>query len=285
MQELRLESFAKINWMLRILRKREDGFHELETIFQSISLHDVITIRPSVSLSMTCSDRTIPSDESNLAMRAARAMMDRFGAPACAIELDKRIPAGGGLGGGSSNAAAVLRALVPHCRLIPTSEELAEVALGLGSDVPFFLIEGTAYATGRGERLVPLAPQSDVPLVLLLPEEKVMTPHAYRMIRRARDERTLPEGAAVGLARCQALARRGLLEEPDVLVNDLESVVFEALPRLAALRDELASLGALWCRMSGSGSTIVGAFATDAARDRALDAMAGRVKAVRGSSR
>ena len=103
-------SYAKINWMLRVLSPRPDGYHDLETIFQTISLHDSLTFKASSSLTLRCSDRTIPTDERNLVMRAARLMMERYETPPLEIFLEKKIPAGGGLGGGSSNAASTLLA-------------------------------------------------------------------------------------------------------------------------------------------------------------------------------
>jgi len=213
-------------------------------------------------------------------MRAAAAMIDRFGAPPCRIELEKRIPAGGGLGGGSSDAAATLRALAVLCTRAPSREELAAVALELGSDVPFFLDEGTAYATGRGERLVAMSAQAGIPLLLLLPEERVMTPEAYRLLRSGRDEGRIEEGEAVGLERCVAAARASLLDDTSFLVNDLEAPVFAKLPRLRTLLESLRACGPAWARMSGSGSTIVGAFRDASSRDAALGALRGVVDVV-----
>lgn len=275
---IEVRAHAKINWMLRILGKRSDGFHELETIFQSISLHDTLRFHPGAPLSLACNEPTIPTDMSNLVMRAAAAMIDRFGAPSCRIELEKRIPAGGGLGGGSSDAAATLRALAPLCERTPSHDELASLALELGSDVPFFLDEGTAYATGRGERLVALREQSGIPLLLLLPEERVMTPEAYRLLRKGRDEGQLVEGNAVGLERCEAATRGSLLDEAAILVNDLEGPVFSKLPNLRALLEELQATGPAWARMSGSGSTIVGAYRDTASCDRAAAAIGSGVR-------
>lgn len=268
-----VRAHAKINWMLRILHKRADGFHELETIFQSISLCDTLRFHPGEPLALSCDEPTIPTDGSNLVMRAAAAMRDRFGAPSCRIELEKRIPAGGGLGGGSSDAAATLRALALLCPAPPSRPDLAAVALELGSDVPFFLEEGTAYATGRGEELVALPDQGGIPLVLVLPEERVMTPDAYRLLRAGRDEGRLPEGVAVGLERCAAAAKGSLLDDPTFLVNDLEAPVFGKLPGLARLLDAVRATGPAWARMSGSGSTLVGAYRDTAQRDAALEAL------------
>lgn len=234
------KSYGKINWALRVTGKRPDGFHDLETVFQTISLHDELTFTPADRLSLTCDDPTIPADETNLVLRAARAV----GAEHVAIHLTKRIPAGGGLGGGSSNAAATLREL--------GSGALEEIALSLGSDVPFFLVGGTAYATGRGEVLTPLPPMRGIALLLLLPEERVLTKEAFARITRY--------SPALGID-----AYRGFAN----FTNDFEEPVFAMIPRLASLKTRLYDAGAAWAGMSGSGSTIVGAFADAAARDRA----------------
>lgn len=233
-------SYAKINWALRITGTRADGFHDLETVFQTISLHDELTFTPSNHLSLTCDDPSIPVDETNLVLRAARAV----GARPVAIHLRKRIPAGGGLGGGSSNAATTLREL--------GSGNLAGIALSLGSDVPFFLLGGTAYATGRGEVLTPMAPLSGIPLLLLLPEERVLTKDAFARVTHY--------SPALGIDAYRDFAN---------FTNDFEEPVFALLPRLRELKERLLLADARWAGMSGSGSTIVGAFANAAARDRA----------------
>jgi 4-diphosphocytidyl-2-C-methyl-D-erythritol kinase len=249
-------SYAKINWSLRVTGKRGDGFHDLETIFQTISLHDTLTFTPSDRLVLTCHDPAIPTDDTNLVLRAARAL----GAPPVMIHLEKRIPAGGGLGGGSSNAATTLVALSEMFpSQLTTKAPLAEIALSLGSDVPFFLTGGTAYAMGRGEVLTPLPPIPGIALLLLMPEERVMTKEAFAGLRRF--------SPPVGIER----ARRLL---PGDLINDFEASVFAALPRLAQLKRRLYEEGAAWAGMSGSGSTIVGSFADAAARDRAMHALA-----------
>jgi 4-diphosphocytidyl-2-C-methyl-D-erythritol kinase len=236
-----LKSYAKINWSLRITGKRADGFHELETVFQTISLHDELTFTPASAFSLTCDDRSIPTDSSNLILRAAHAVH----APPTAIALTKRIPAGGGLGGGSSNAATTL--------LHFGGERLPEVALSLGSDVPFFLVGGTAYATGRGEVLTPLPSRAGVPLLLVLPEERVLTKEAFARIRRY----------------SQPLGIDAYASGYDAFTNDFEEPVFAMLPRLRSLKSRLYDAGATYAAMSGSGSTLFAAFATAAAADAA----------------
>lgn len=236
-----MKSFAKINWSLRITGKRADGFHDLETVFQTISLHDELTFTPSDRLSLTCDDPTIPTDESNLVIRAARAV----GATNVHIDLRKRIPAGGGLGGGSSNAATTLRAL--------GRGDLRDVALSLGSDVPFFLVGGTAYATGRGEILTPLPPRAGMPLLLVFPEERVLTKDAFARVTRY----SPPLGIDA--------YTRGY----ENFTNDFEEPVFAMLPRLREYKQRLYDAGAIHAAMSGSGSTLFGAFDSIEARDKA----------------
>jgi 4-diphosphocytidyl-2C-methyl-D-erythritol kinase len=263
-----IRAYAKINWSLRITGKRPDGFHDLETLFQTISLHDTLTFAEADHWSLTCDDPSIPVDDSNLVLRAARAL----GGPPVAIELRKAIPAGGGLGGGSSDAAATLVALSKHIGL---DRPLDALALSLGSDVPFFLLSGTAYATGRGEVLTPMPPVAGVPLLLLMPEERVSTASAFAALTRF----SLP----IGIARYRSLIDDGLLshatELNTELVNDFEVPIFEQIPRLRDLKSRLLEGGAAWAGMSGSGSTIVGAFQTAAARDAARERFTG-VRAV-----
>lgn len=244
---MQLRAHAKINWALRVTGKRPDGFHDIETVFQTISLYDTISIEPADTLSLTCSDPAIPVDETNLAMRAAKAA----GAKA-RIHLEKRIPAGGGLGGGSSDAAAILAFF----------DELdPAVALSLGSDVPFFMHGGTAYATGRGEVLTPLPSVAPVPLLLLMPEEKVATAMAYSSLRRF--------SPAIGVDRYRRMIEDDLLSHATELVNNFEDAIFAKLPQLHALKTALYEHGAAWAGMTGSGSTIVGAFRSQADRDKA----------------
>lgn len=255
---MHVRSYAKINWALRVTGKRPDGFHDLETLFQTVSLYDELTFAPAADrLTLSCDDPTIPTDESNLVARAARAL----GVPPVAIHLTKRIPAGGGLGGGSSNAAATLLALDRMFSLRTSRERLQQIALTLGSDVPFFLEGGTAYATGRGERLVPLAPSPRIALLLLFPDERVSTPEAFRSLTRFSEP--------MGIDRYRALVAGDFLAHSGELTNDFEEPVFARLPRLGELKERLLEAGAAWGGMSGSGSTIVGAFRSEAERDRA----------------
>ncbi len=249
---MQVRAYAKINWALRVTGKRADGFHDIETLFQTISLHDTLTIEPAKRLTLQCNDSTIPVDDANLVIRAAKAI-----GVTADIQLEKRIPAGGGLGGGSSDAAAILRAF---------DRSDPEIALSLGSDVPFFLSGGTAYATGRGELITALEGVAPVPLLLLLPNERVSTAGAYASLRRF--------SPPLGIDRYRAMIEGDLLSHATELINDFEDSIFERLPQLHTMKMKLYEQGAAWAAMTGSGSTIVGAFRNQSDRDLAATRLA-----------
>lgn len=273
-QEAVLAAPAKINWMLRVLGRRPDGYHDIETIFQTISLSDELRLRRAERFSFRCDDPTIPAGAENLVVRAARMMTEKFSLPAVGVQLTKRIPAGGGLGGGSSDAAAAIRGLIALFDIRAEASDLHQIALSLGSDTPFFLLGGVAYGTGRGEILRPLPRAPAIPLLLALPAPRVSTAEAYQWLDEARHR-----NAAVGFDKAATIAS-DLFGQSQELTNDFEPVVFERFPMLAALRKKMLQAGAAWCRMSGSGSAIVGAFRDQAARDRAAGELGGLVRTV-----
>lgn len=239
---------AKVNLSLRVLGRRADGFHELETLMVPLTLADRVTLAPGGErggIEFFCDDPSLPADGSNLAVRAATAFYGRTGLPPrLRLTLEKRVPHGAGLGGGSSDAASVLLGLngLHDTPLSPAI--LSELAAGLGSDVPFFLARGAAWCRGRGERVEP-APGfagGGQPLLLLKPPFGVPTPWAYGRWRESREipgVRYAPQRFPWG-----------------ELVNDLERPVFEKHVLLATLKGWLLEqpevAGAL---MSGSGST------------------------------
>ena len=160
---LTLSAPAKINLGLHVLRKRTDGYHDIETVLHRIAWADTLTLRPSDRLEMTCSDPALPTDTDNLCLQAAHRLADRLGtSQGASIHLEKRVPYGAGLGGGSSDAATTLKGLQQLWEVDVPQEMLHEVAASVGSDVPFFLMETpAAYATGRGDRLTPLRDEED----------------------------------------------------------------------------------------------------------------------------
>lgn len=244
----------KLNLFLRIVRRREDGYHELETVFQSVGGGDTLRAETAEELTLRCSEPGIPTDHTNLVMKAALALRERFPEAAsrgALLELEKRTPAGAGMGGGSVDGAAALVLLSRLWGLNASQDELAELAAGLGSDVPFFLHGGTALARGRGEQLSPL-PTPPLWFVLLRPDVHVATPWAYRQWTAAACGGPSVEEFAAALATGDPCVVASLLR------NDLEPGVAAGVPEIAAAKGWLEGQDLLGVRMTGSGSVVFG---------------------------
>ncbi|MEY2598641.1 MAG: 4-(cytidine 5-diphospho)-2-C-methyl-D-erythritol kinase [Verrucomicrobiota bacterium] len=237
---------AKINLSLRILGRREDGFHDLESLMVPVSVFDVLEILPTDGggLSFSCSDASLPTGEENLVVRAVNHFCSSVGiVPNLQVFLEKHIPHGAGLGGGSSDAASVFLALNTLFGTELPRETLAAMGAELGSDIPFFIYQSAAWIRGRGERVEPISGLCSVPLLLVKPGFGVPTPWAYK---RWKDSVEIP-----GVPYAEQRLACG------ALVNDLERPVFEKYLFLADLKAWLLEQpevdGAL---MSGSGSTV-----------------------------
>ncbi|MFA7331575.1 MAG: 4-(cytidine 5'-diphospho)-2-C-methyl-D-erythritol kinase [Candidatus Delongbacteria bacterium] len=253
---------AKLNLGLRILGRRPDGFHELESVFVPLELHDTLRLRPAERDLFRCSDPALPAGADNLVLKALaawRTAARAAGLPGAdqpvELELHKRIPAGAGLGGGSSDAAACLKLL--NACFAPGLElsQLQNLCLTLGSDVPFFLSADWAHVTGRGEVLTPLAPLFEDVVVLVWPGLHVSTAWAYSCLSASLTKQGL-------YASFQG--SHGFIPDPGDAAgwpgNDFESVVFAAFPVLAGLKQILRKSGARYAAMSGSGSALYGLF-------------------------
>ena len=249
---------AKINLGLHVLRRRPDGYHDVATVLHRIDWADTITAQPADALSMTCSDPALPTDEANLCMQAARALAEACeGTAGAALHLEKRVPYGAGLGGGSSDAAATLRLLNRLWGLgLPTSA-LQDVARQIGADVPFFLEEApAAYATGRGDDLTPLRDEGGpyrlpYPVLVVVPSVEVATPEAYACVTPDDADRPrLPS-----LLRTNDLSRWR-----SALVNDFEAPIAERHAEIQAAREWLREAGAAYVSLSGSGGAVYGVF-------------------------
>lgn len=270
-ERVRLRSLAKINLDLRVLYKRTDGFHELRTIFQTISLADTIDVeyRPGRTKIELKSNLNIPG---NLVLRAADMVMKAMRATGqIRFTLTKRIPLGGGLGGGSSNAAAVLLALPMVLKRSLSVEKRLELGSELGSDVPFFLLGGTAVGLGRGTELYPLPDAPASPGLLITSDVHSSTAQAYQALNRE----VLPELSAGMTNKFQAVAWNSGGLQPALSpawINDFETVVFNQHPQLKSMRGKLLKLGAWRAMMTGSGSALFGLFANRELRDRAAGA-------------
>lgn len=266
-----LPSFAKINWTLRILGRREDGFHELFTVFQTVSLRDTLTFEESHSLVLTCDDRRVPIDDRNLIIKAAKVLQHAVGVRTGGlIHLEKRIPSPGGLGGASSNAAVALIGLKRLWQIDIDDDELRGIGAKLGSDVPFFLYGGTAIGTGRGEVSEPIDDVDAGNMLIVTPRTRVSTRKAFGAL--AADALTIEARNRI-LPVCRKEA--GSLDPlHSVLKNDFEASVFAAYPEVKRVKDTLLDLGAVNAAMSGSGASVFAVFdkkETRQAAEKALD--------------
>jgi 4-diphosphocytidyl-2-C-methyl-D-erythritol kinase len=266
-------SFAKINWFLDVLGKRPDGYHEVVTVLQTISLHDEITFKlneEGLPFTLTCDDPAIPTGNSNLILRAASYLQecrqDWFGAE---IHLKKRIPAQGGLGGGSSNAAVTLLAINKLWKGAYIGiEELMDPAM-FGADVPFFLVGGRCAATGTGTTLTPLPDGPKKHLIVLTPKAKVSTAEAYASLNAA--SLTTSESASILSSSLADLNSADSRQWP--LRNEFERVIFEIEPEIGRAKNALVEAGARGALLAGSGSSVFGVFDSEAARNIALESL------------
>jgi 4-diphosphocytidyl-2-C-methyl-D-erythritol kinase len=254
----RFASPAKVNFGLRILGKRPDGYHAIQTIFQMLDLCDWLTFRAhdESTIRLTCMPSTLPSDDANLVVRAAKLLQGMMRVrQGVEITLDKHIPIAAGLGGGSSNAATTLLVLNRLWKLNCPMTTLHYLAAQLGSDVPFFLDGPTALAEGRGEVLSPVSPPPPLMGVLVNPGFGVSAGWAYGQFSGP--------SLATDLSICsilQGLRDHDLTELAVVMVNDLEPGVMAAYPIIHQMQEGLRAIGALVTFMSGSGPTVGGLF-------------------------
>lgn len=270
LQSFTLPSFAKINLYLRVLGKRRDGFHELCTVFQTVSLHDDLTFSDAERISLSCSDPQIPLDQRNLIIRAAQFLQKHFSVEKGArIYLEKRIPSPGGLGGGSSNAAAALLGLKKLWKIEIGHDELLQISEELGADVPFFLYGGTALGTGRGTEISPIEELTEKFLLIITPNVTVSTREAFA----AMDAPSLTNEDSKRILQICRFEAESLDLRHAALRNDFESSVFAAEPEIRQVKKTLLELGAVNALMCGSGASVFGIFDTQETRQTALKAL------------
>jgi 4-diphosphocytidyl-2-C-methyl-D-erythritol kinase len=265
-----LPSFAKLNLGLSLAGRRSDGYHQLCTIFQTVSLADEISFAPADDLRLTCSDPRIPVDAGNLIIKAALTLQERFAIRSGAsIHLTKRIPTAGGLGGGSSNAAVALLGLTKLWELQADAEQLHDFAVTLGSDVPYFLVGGTALGTGRGTEIEPLPEIEAKQLLIVTPDVSVSTREAFN--RLAKRNLTSDEVNRI-LLNYRLAAGSGDLRTT-ALANDFEETVFATYPEIGSAKQKLLELGAVDAALSGSGASVFGIFDNEGTRQAAQKAL------------
>jgi 4-diphosphocytidyl-2-C-methyl-D-erythritol kinase len=281
MAEVRIPAIAKINLRLEVIGKRADGYHELRTIFQTISLQDEIRLKPTRQLGITL--KVLGNDslsteavEKNLVYRAVSSLRQELKlAGGVAIELRKEIPAGRGLGGGSSDAAA---ALIGYLRLVKKRlprERLFQLAAALGADVPFFLEGGRALGVGKGDEIYPLPDIPKLSLLVVSPKAiHVPTPDAYRWLNSPPLDALQTNAAQLtnseGNPKLHRFCALAWSLQGSPLLNDFEEAVFQQHPRLDAIKRDLLQNGATEALLAGSGSAVFGVFPSPAKARRAV---------------
>ena len=274
MREVRIPAYAKINLRLEILGKRADGYHELRTVFQTVSLHDTLRFRPSrqagISL-LICGNEALSREaaEKNLVYRATHALRRELKIrPGVEITLQKNIPAGRGLGGGSSDAAAALLGYLQFTRKRLEPLRLLKIAAALGADVPFFLFGGRALGVSKGDEIYPLPDLEKRALLIVSPQEiHVPTADAYRWLHAPELASLTKSAANHRLLRFCALCWSA---QEESLWNDFEPAVFRRHPRLAQIKRALLRGGASEALLAGSGSAVFGVFPSPAKARRAV---------------
>ena len=253
MEELKIKAYAKINIGLNVIFKRQDGYHNIETIFYPIKLCDNLTIKQSDNFAFTTNDKELTSRSDNLIIKAKKRLEEESGRKINVhIHLEKNIPIGGGLGGGSSDAASTLTGLNKFFDLNLSSERLFEIALSIGSDVPFFLNPKPCFAESRGEKLTYLNLVIHHPILIVNPNIQISTKWAY--------EKIVPKKPELNLNKIIAEHDNDFRKLKEKVKNNFEGIVFSKYHQVKELKDQLYKSGALFSLMSGSGSTVFGIF-------------------------
>lgn len=276
----RVRALAKINLGLKVLGRRADGYHELRTVFQTISLADELEVEFAPARRTAIEVESEPEIPGNLVERAARLALEAMRLTGrVSLRLRKRIPMGAGLGGGSSDAAAALLALPALAGRVIPIERLIPLGAELGSDVPFFLLGGTAVGLGRGEELYPLPDRAAATGLVVAPDVHVSTAEAYRALARPPGETgAAPWQNTIGGFQSAVWRDSGARPQGEAVLfgeNDFEAVVFRAHPPLASLKRRLRRAGAEQALLSGSGAALFGLFAGRREAERARDRFSG----------
>ena len=257
MSHLVLKSHAKVNIGLQIRNQRPDGYHNIHTIFQELDFHDTIKLeKRDSSCQFSSNVDWLPKDDSNLCVKAWQKMVNAFGLGGVSIELEKRIPAGGGLGGGSSNAATILKGLRKLYELDLSDDELETIGIDLGADVPFFIKGKTQIGDGVGEILKPIETIIDGSYLLVTPDLHIDTKWAYSEFKNILDRPN-------EIVNFLGFIRKDVIPF-ELFENDFEAIVVPAYPEIGQIKNSLRAHGARFASLSGSGSTVFGVFDEDA---------------------
>jgi|TARA_A100001234_G_scaffold187351_1_gene171944 4-diphosphocytidyl-2-C-methyl-D-erythritol kinase len=257
MKSYTIESYAKVNVGLQILNERPDGYHNINTVFQELDFYDIIELKKKDNgCEFQSNVKWLKNDSTNLCVLAFEKLSEQYDIGGVSINLVKKIPSGGGLGGGSSNAAAILKGLCHLYSIDPINEKMSKIAHTLGADVPFFLKGGLQIASGIGEQLVEINGSINGVYLLIIPEFKIDTKWAYKSFKKFLQRPKVEVNFA------------GLLERDKtpfkLFENDFESIVIPAYPEIAIIKEKLWSCKPKFVSLSGSGSTVFGIFDDEA---------------------
>lgn len=258
MKEITRQAYGKINLGLDVLGKREDGYHTVRMIMQTVELHDTLTFKENATgeITMTCDNETLPVDENNLCIRAAKLLKDEFGFEGGVdIHLKKRIPIAAGMAGGSTDAATVLKAVNEIFELGLSKKELMKRGVTLGADIPYCIMGGTALAEGIGEKLTRLSPMPSVPVLIAKPPVNVSTGKVYGAL----DSLETYEHPNID-ALIHSIEYEDILGIAPKMGNVLADVTMPMVPEIAEIVDFMESHGAVRAMMTGSGPTVFGIF-------------------------
>ena len=268
MKTIKIDAYAKVNLSLDVLGKRENGYHELSMIMQEISLKDIVTLKEvndnNNNIEIKCNRKEVPTDERNIVYNAFKLMSKKYNIDkSISIYIEKNIPISGGLAGGSTDAAAVLKGLNQLWNLGLTKEELMKIGVEIGADVPFCIMGGTALSEGIGEKLTPIVPFKDKLLLLVNPDIEVSTEYVYKNL----DLKKMVD-------RPDIKSIISFIKQDDIeglsrnMKNVLESVTIKKHPEIAEIKESLINFGALGSLMSGSGATVFGIFDSEKTLNR-----------------
>jgi 4-diphosphocytidyl-2-C-methyl-D-erythritol kinase len=271
MESLKIRANAKINLALAVKYKREDGYHEIELIYQEIDFHDNLILSKNDGNHFSTDSPILQKESTNLCLTAANLLKDEFNIPGLDIRLEKRLPIGSGLGGGSSDAAAVLKGGLDLYGIKYTPKSLQSVAEKIGSDVPFFLVGCTAYGSGRGEIVKSIKIKPDYHILIIIPDIQISTKWAYKNLNL-----TLTKKNDEYKFRGFTFQDLDLVNFRSEFYNDFENLVFKHYRQLASVKSELYELGAEYASLSGSGSTLYGLFSSQSETEKAREILTRR---------
>jgi len=257
MERVLLKSFSKINIGLKIFNKRPDGYHNIHTIFQEIDFHDNIVLKKNFfGCSFSSNVDWLRNDESNLCVKAWQRLVERFGIAGVNIELQKNIPPGSGLGGGSSNAACVLKGLIKLYSLNISLNDLLKIGSSIGADVPFFIQGGCQIGSGIGEQLAKVDHTTKNTFLLIMPDIHICTKATFKKFKKFLDNKKEKVNFADFIKKDKILFK--------FFENDFETIIVPTYPEIGEIKERLLSYGAIFSSLSGTGSTVYGVFDDEA---------------------